>query len=189
MCVDGFYFLWPQILTRAIWCDIFIVATENEVIDMRGRPKKEITRDIVYKVRLNAEEDQMLTQASEWTGQAKSEVFRKALLGYYRAVEVKEHMKNRALAEAGWPTDHISQQRLIKCPYPDCGEEFIVDFADYSDEQESEGSMGGRCEHIFDTSDIECPECRRRLHAVGTISEYPIGAYEYEKITIEEDEE
>lgn len=62
---------------------------------MRGRPKKEITRDIVYKVRLNAEEDQMLTQASEWTGQAKSEVFRKALLGYYRAVEVKEHMKNR----------------------------------------------------------------------------------------------
>lgn len=38
---------------------------------MRGRPKKEITRDIVYKVRLNAEEDQMLTQASEWTGQAK----------------------------------------------------------------------------------------------------------------------
>ena len=49
---------------------------------MRGRPKKEVTRDIVYKVRLNAEEDQMLTQASEWTGQAKSEVFRKALLGY-----------------------------------------------------------------------------------------------------------
>lgn len=64
---------------------------------MRGRPKKEVTRDIVYKVRLNAEEDQMLTQASEWTGQAKSEVFRKALLGYFRAVEVKEHMKNRAL--------------------------------------------------------------------------------------------
>lgn len=103
--------------------------------------------------------------------------------------KVKEHMKNRALAEAGWPTDHISQQRLIKCPYPDCGEEFVVDFADYSDEQESEGSMGGRCEHIFDTSDIECPECRRRLRAVGIISEYPIGAYEYEKITIEEDEE
>lgn len=64
-------FLWLQILAKPIWCDIFIVATENEVIDMRGRPKKEITRDIVYKVRLNAEEDQMLTQASEWTGQAK----------------------------------------------------------------------------------------------------------------------
>lgn len=182
-------FLWPQILIKQICYVIFNVATEIGVIDMRGRPKKEITRDIVYKVRLNVDEDQMLTRASEWTGQAKSEVFRKALLGYYRAVEVKEHMKNRDLQEAGWSTDHISLQRLIKCPYPNCGEEFVVDFADYSDEQESEGSMGGRCEHIFDTSDIECPECRRRLRAVGIISEYPIGAYEYEKITIEEDEE
>ena len=43
---------------------------------MRGRPKKENARDIVYKVRLNEEEDRMLTQASEWTSQAKSEVFR-----------------------------------------------------------------------------------------------------------------
>ena len=49
---------------------------------MRGRPKKETTRDLVYKVRLNAEEDRMLTCASKWTGQAKSEVFRKALLSY-----------------------------------------------------------------------------------------------------------
>lgn len=60
---------------------------------MRGRPKKEVTRDILYKVRLNAEEDRMLTQASEWIGQPKSEVFRKALLDYYRAVEVKDQKK------------------------------------------------------------------------------------------------
>lgn len=156
---------------------------------MRGRPKKEITRDIVYKVRLNTEENQMLTRASEWTGQAKSEVFRKALLGYYKAVEVKEHMINKDTEDAGWPTDHIPQQRLVKCPYPDCSEEFVVNFADYSDEQESEGPMGYRCEHVFDSHNIECPECHRRLHAAGIISEYPIGAYEYEKITIEEDEE
>ena len=64
---------------------------------MRGRPKKEVTRDIVYKVRLNAEEDQMLTRASEWTGQAKSEVFRKALQGYYRAVEIKKHMADKEI--------------------------------------------------------------------------------------------
>ena len=155
---------------------------------MRGRPKKEVTRDIVYKVRLNVEENQMLTRASEWTGQAKSEVFRKALHGYYKAVEVQEHMSNKNLAPAGWPTDHISQQRLIKCPYPDCGEEFVVDFASFSNEQESDGPMGDRCEYVFDTSDIECPECCRRLHVTGFISEYPIGAYEYEEITIEEDE-
>lgn len=156
---------------------------------MKGRPKKEVTRDIVYKVRLSEEEDQILKRASEWTRQAKSEVFRKALLGYYKAVEVKEHMANRNMYKADWPTDHISQQRLIKCPYSDCGEDFIVNFADYSDEQESEGSMGYRCEHLFNTSDIECPECHRRIHADGVISEYPIGAYEYEKINIEEGKE
>ena len=39
---------------------------------MRGRPKKEVTRDIVYKVRLNAEEDQMLTRASEIRGLSQS---------------------------------------------------------------------------------------------------------------------
>ena len=155
---------------------------------MRGRPKKDVTRDIIYKVRLNAEEDQMLTHASEWTGQAKSEVFRKALLGYYKAIEIEEHMENVKMKEAGWPLDHISQQRLIRCPYHDCGEEFVVDFADYSEEQDSESSMGRRCEHVFDTDDIVCPECRRRLHAKGVISEYPVGAYEYEKINIEEDE-
>ena len=176
----------PQILTIMSSHDKIIVATKKEVIDMRGRPKKEITRDIVYKVRLNIEEDQMLTKASEWTRQAKSEVFRKALFNYYKAVEVEEYLKNRTMEEAGWSQDNINQQRLIKCPYHDCGEEFVVDFADYSEEQESEGSMGTRCEHIFNTSDIECPECHRCLHVVGFISEYPIGAYEYERITIEE---
>ena len=154
---------------------------------MRGRPKKENSRHIVYKVRLNSEEDQMLTQASLWTLQAKSEVFRKALLGYYKVVEVKEHMANRNIEAAGYPTEHISQKRLIRCPYPDCSEEFIVDFARFSVKQESDGPMGERCEHVFDTSDIECPECSRRIHAIGIISEYPVGAYEYEKISIKEE--
>ena len=46
--------------------------------------------------------------------------------------------------------------------------------------------MGCRCEHTFDTDEIECPECHRRIRVRGTISEYPIGAYEYEDITISE---
>lgn len=153
---------------------------------MRGRPKKENVRDIVYKVRLNEEEDRMLTQASEWTSQAKSEVFRKALLDYYKSVELNEHLASKEFEESGWVLDHISQQRIIRCPYSDCGEEFAVDFADYSDEQESEGSMGQRCEHIFDIGDLECPACRRLIHAEGVISEYPVGAYEYERIKVEE---
>lgn len=153
---------------------------------MRGRPKKENTRDIVYKVRLNAEEDQMLTHASEWTGQAKSEVFRKALRDYYRSVEINEHIANKEMETAGWPIDHISQQRLVKCPYADCGEEFVIDFSEYSEEQESDGPMGSRYEHIFNISGLECPECHRRLHITGIISEYPVGAFEYERINIEE---
>ena len=93
---------------------------------------------------------------------------------------------NKEYEESGWELDHISQQRIIRCPYCDCGEEFAVDFADYSDEQESEGSMGQRCEHVFDIDDLECPTCGRLIHVKGVISEYPVGAYEYERINIEE---
>lgn len=64
-----------------------------------------------------------------------------------------------------------------------------MDFANYSTQQNSAGPMGERCEHIFNTSDIECPECHRHVHTIGVISEYPIGTYEYEKITIQEDVE
>lgn len=59
-----------------------------------GRPKKEVTRDIMFKVRLNEEENQMLTKVSKWTGQSRSEVFRKALLGYYRNVDNEEVKTN-----------------------------------------------------------------------------------------------
>lgn len=68
---------------------------------MRGRPKKENVRDIVYKVRLNEEEDRMLSQASEWTSQAKSEVFRKALLDYYKSVQLNEHLASKGFEESG----------------------------------------------------------------------------------------
>lgn len=155
---------------------------------MRGRPKKENVRDIIYKVRLNEEEDRMLSLASEWIEQAKSEVFRKALLDYYKSVELNQHLASKEFEDFGWVLDHISLQRIIRCPYSDCEEEFAVNFADYSDEQDSEGSMGFRCEHLFDVDDLECPACRRLIHAKGIISEYPIGAYEYERITIEEGE-
>ena len=155
---------------------------------MRGRPKKDNVRDIIYKVRLNEEEDRMLGLASEWTEQAKSEVFRKALLDYYKSVEINQHLASKEFEESGWALDHISLQRIIKCPYNDCGEEFAVDFTDYSEDQDSEGSMGFRCEHQFDVGDLECPACRRLIHAKGIISEYPVGAYEYEKIIIEDGE-
>lgn len=49
---------------------------------MRGRPPKEITRDIMFKIRLTAEEAEMLDNLSELTGQTKSEVIRKAMEVY-----------------------------------------------------------------------------------------------------------
>ena len=49
--------------------------------------------------------------------------------------------------------------------------------------------MGYRCEHVFDTHEIECPSCGRPIHASGVISEYPLGAYEYERISVEKEEE
>lgn len=50
---------------------------------MRGRPHKEVTRDVTFNIRLTAEEAEMLTNLSERTGQTKSEVFRKAIEVYF----------------------------------------------------------------------------------------------------------
>lgn len=50
---------------------------------MRGRPHKEVTRDVAFNIRLTAEEAEMLTNLSERTGQTKSEVFRKAMEVYF----------------------------------------------------------------------------------------------------------
>ncbi len=57
---------------------------------MRGRPPKEVTRDVTFKIRLTAEENQMLTNLSERTGQTKSEVFRKAMEVYSNVLKGEE---------------------------------------------------------------------------------------------------
>ena len=49
----------------------------------RGRPAKSNKRDDSYRIRLNAEEKQMLTQMSEWSGLTKADTIRTALLAYY----------------------------------------------------------------------------------------------------------
>ena len=49
----------------------------------RGRPAKDNKRDDSYRIRLNAEEKQMLTQMSEWSGLTKADVIRIALFNYY----------------------------------------------------------------------------------------------------------
>ena len=97
---------------------------------MAGRPPKEDSRDKQYRVRLNDAEDEMLSFCSEETGEAKSEIFRKALKAYY---ENTKYFKNILKDREGYSKidytddmeydeyedygmDHISLKRAIACP-------------------------------------------------------------------------
>ena len=53
----------------------------------RGRPLKDDKRDDSYRLRLNTEERQMLTQLSEWTEQPIAAVIRAALCSYYETIK------------------------------------------------------------------------------------------------------
>lgn len=53
----------------------------------RGRPLKDDKRDDSYRLRVNTEERQMLTQLSEWTEQPIASVIRAALCSYYEAIK------------------------------------------------------------------------------------------------------
>jgi predicted DNA-binding protein len=57
---------------------------------MRGRPPKEVIRDVTFKIRLTAEEAEILTNLSERTGRTKSEVFRKAIEVYFDILKGEE---------------------------------------------------------------------------------------------------
>lgn len=57
----------------------------------RGRPPKNDKRDNSYRLRLNAEERQMLEQISEQTEQPIATVIRKAVLAYYEVINLKEN--------------------------------------------------------------------------------------------------
>lgn len=61
---------------------------------MAGRPIKENRRDKQYRVRLNEEEDEMLSFCSEKTGKPKSDIVRSALKTYY------ENAKNSLESQA-----------------------------------------------------------------------------------------
>ena len=60
----------------------------------RGRPTKDNKRDDSYRIRLNAEERQMLEQISEWSGLTKADVIRIALYAYY---DIAKSNKNTSI--------------------------------------------------------------------------------------------
>lgn len=63
----------------------------------RGRPPKDDKRDNSYRLRLNAEERQMLEQISEQTEQPIATVIRKAVLVYYETVNMKEKEHDKGI--------------------------------------------------------------------------------------------
>lgn len=65
---------------------------KNENRIKRGRPPKEDKRSIVFRIRLNTEEDQMLTEISKQMGLTKCAVIRKGILAYYK--KENEHAEN-----------------------------------------------------------------------------------------------
>ena len=64
-----------------------------------GRPKKDNARTITYKVRLNEDENRLLSEASEQASVPKSEVFRAALADYHKTVNGSHegNEKNRSV--------------------------------------------------------------------------------------------
>lgn len=164
---------------------------------MAGRPPKKDSRDKQYRVRLNDVEDEMLSFCSEETGEAKSEIFRKALKAYYENTKFFKNVLNdrekplefdysdamQYDVHEDYGMDHISLKRAIACPY--CGSENNMDFEEDYNCFEEEGQMGPQIEYTFDLTDCECRKCGKHFRVSGSIWEYPIGAYNYEDIDVE----
>jgi len=151
---------------------------------MRGRPKLEDSRDNQYRVRLNDEENRMLTYASQKTGKAKSEIFRLALVDYYNKVCLTELNLENAEEDA-WDLGTISLKRVIKCPF--CGSQIRVDLEDECRTTSEERDMGTETLYEFDFEG-ECPSCEKTYRVTGYVSEYPQGALNFEKINIKQAE-
>lgn len=158
---------------------------------MAGRPVKEDSRDKQYRIRLNDAEDEMLGFCSLETGEAKSEIFRKALKAYYENTRVLKNVLKEREEQSGdnfsddaecddYGMSHISLRRAVSCPY--CGEENNMDFAEECESFFDERQMGPQVTYTFDWADCECEECGKRFRVRGRIVEYPLGAFDFEDI-------
>jgi predicted DNA-binding protein len=147
---------------------------------MRGRPKLEDSRDNQYRVRLNDEENEMLSYASLKTGRPKSEIFRLALVDYYNKVRLTE-LNLESTDEEAWDLGKISLKRVIKCPF--CLSQIRIDLEDESQVTCDERDMGPETLYEFDFEG-ECPSCGRTYRVTGYVSEYPQGALNSEKINV-----
>lgn len=148
---------------------------------MRGRPKKSDSRSQQYRVRLNNSEDAMLDHVSRSTGLQKSEIFRRALKDYYSKVQLSEYAADTK-EDDDWTDYHISLQRIILCPH--CGARNRIDLEDYSETTHNERPMGEEILYQFSADDCKCVSCGQRFRVSGYISEYPVGAFNFEQIDV-----
>lgn len=81
-------------------------------------------------------------------------------------------------------THPISLERTFFCPF--CGKRMLVDLADYVyNDYSNEEPMGQEIVYEYATEDmLSCPSCGRMLQISGHTSEYPIGGFNYESISL-----
>lgn len=148
---------------------------------MRGRPKLNDSRTHQYRIRLNDEEHNRLEYASSMTGKPKSEIFRIALTGYFNQVLMNETYSTQTCGDV-WDLGGISLRRAIKCPH--CDTTLLVDLEDGCLASYEERQMGPETLYEINFEDF-CVNCSGKYQITGHISEYPVGALNYEDIRTE----
>jgi len=80
-------------------------------------------------------------------------------------------------------TEYLEQTKKFDCPY--CGKVVKIDnLSDYMDSDciEEDRGMGAEYEHSVSDCEIECPKCKKDFEIVGSVYEYPEGAFNYETL-------
>lgn len=152
---------------------------------MLGRPKKEDSREKQYRIRLNDREDDMLTFASNATGVPKSEIFRKALQEYCEKVKLQKAAEEIG-DDTSWEDNRISLQRAVECP--SCKARNRIDLKGKGIVSTFERQMGNEVLYEFENVEYKCRSCGRTFAVSGYVSEYPIGAFNAEKLKIKSTE-
>lgn len=155
-----------------------------------ARPKIEDARDKMYRVRVNDEEESMLQYICEKKElKNKSDVFRSALKETYGILRMREFNMNENSYYEEYD-EGISLERIVDCPY--CSSKNKIDLVDECDASSYERQMGPETIYEFDVEDSYCKNCGKQFRVSGYISEYPMGAFNFEEInvySIEDEEE
>ena len=146
-----------------------------------ARPKIEDARNKMYRVRVNDEEEDMLKYICEKKElKSKSDVFRAALQETYGMLRMREFEIRED--EAYQYDGGISLERIVDCPY--CSAPNKIDLSEESNVTSTERPMGDSTLYEFHVEDNYCRKCNNQFIVSGYISEYPVGAFDFEEINV-----